>query len=336
MKKRVVVILAVLALLAAGVVAARVLTGGSLPMPEQAENVERTTSDKMAEAEGEGDKSGEEAAPENSVEEPAGTPVTMAEAPVFTTTTEGGFTVTAPDAFLQTQELADVESAAAQLSANGNAVCVALVDLETRRGLWLNADELMYPASSIKAAYCLYLFEANSGSGGMSATVEDALVNSSNDSYRNLYFAYGLSGFEAWLGRVGGISLDPYRAQQLYPDVSANALAAVWEEFWRFMTSDSAGASELAGYLSRTTSSPIGEELRDTCDVWSKPGWYPLDEYDIPATNDAGVIDSETGPYAMVILTDVNSDLESIKPLIRALDAAHTKMCGDDVAYYEE
>lgn len=199
MKKRVVVILAVLVLLAGGIAAARVLTRGSLPMPKQAENVERTTSD----------KNGEEPTPENSVEEPAGTPVTMAEAPVFTTTTESGLTVTAPNAFLQTQELSDVESAVAKLSANGNTVCVALVDLETRRGLWLNADELMYPASSIKAAYCLYLYETNGGAAGMSATVEDALVNSSNDSYRNLYFAFGLSGFETWLSRVGGIDLNP-------------------------------------------------------------------------------------------------------------------------------
>lgn len=330
MRRRVAIILGVVVLLAvfaaAGV--AVVLLGRSAPTSDGTEapvEEQRVANDEPA----------PEPPAEEDVEEDPGTPVTMAEAPVFTTTRESGLTVTAPDAFLQTEELASVEAAVAELAADGNTVCVALVDLETRRGLWLNADELMYPASSIKAAYCLYVYEGNDGAGELAADVEDALVNSSNESYHSLFSTFGLSGFEEWLERVGGIELDPYREQQLYPDVSANALAAVWEELWRYQGSGTEASQELVGFLARTNYSPIAEELRETCEVWSKPGWYPLDEYGIPATNDTGIVLSPSGPYVMVVLTDVSADLESIKPLVRALDAAHAKMCGNDVAYYE-
>ena len=84
-----------------------------------------------------------------------------------------------------------------------------------------------------------------------------------------------------------------------------------------------------------TNSSPIGAELRDTCEVWSKPGWFPLDDNNIPATNDAGVVFSDTGAYVLVIMTDISSDLDALRPLVRALDAAHETMCGSAIAYYE-
>ena len=35
-------------------------------------------------------------------------------------------------------------------------------------------------------------------------------------------------------------------------------------------------------------------------------------------------------------MTDMSSNLDGLKPLIVALDAAHAKMCGTDVAYYEK
>ena len=44
---------------------------------------------------------------------------------------------------------------------------------------------------------------------------------------------------------------------------------------------------------------------------------------------------SDTGAYVLVIMTDISSDLDALRPLVRALDAAHETMCGNTIAYYE-
>lgn len=262
-------------------------------------------------------------------------PVTMAEAPVYTSTTEDGMTLTVPDAFLDRPELAAVREQIDALEDRGSTVCVALLDLETRRGLWYNADELMYPASSIKAAYCTWIYEANGGAGSLSGTVANCLVNSDNDAYHTLLDAYGLSAYASWLGAHGAPRAAEEGGLYFYPDTTANELASLWEEIHRYGTSEEAGASELAGYLAQTNHSPIAAGLRDVCEVWSKPGWYPADGSGLEATNDAGVVFSDTGAYVMVIMTDISSDLDALAPLVTALDAAHDTMCGDEVAYYE-
>lgn len=320
MRKRVFIGLFVLALLAA------VGTAVALGLPHLKGLLEQATEPPAAEAEQE----------KAVVQEKPAQPVTMAEAPVFTTTRESGLTVTAPDAFLSTQELADVEACIAELRADGVTVCVSLIDLKTRRGLTFNADEVMYPASSIKACYCTWVYETHGGSGDMSGTVANCLINSDNDAYHDLLHAFGLSEYASWLTANGAPIAAKRGYRYYYPDTTASELASLWEEIYRFGTSGKASASELTGYLAQTNFSPIAEELRDTYEVWSKPGWYPLDENDIPATNDAGIVFSDTGAYVIAIMTDMSSNLDGLKPLIVALDAAHAKMCGTDVAYYEK
>lgn len=334
MKKRVIVIFVALALLGGGVAAALLLGRAATPT-DRAEAPERVANDVMAVDEKGATQTEDSPEGPSADQEELGTPVTMAEAPVFTTTRESGLTVTAPDAFLSTEQLADVEACISDLEARGATVCVSLTDLTTRRGLWLNVDEVMYPASSIKAVYCIYLFETHGGSGGQPDMVERVLVDSDNEAYYDLPLIFGFYPWASWLQSHGAPVTASGASGYSYPDTTTAELAAIWEEIYRYGTSDEAGASELAGYLARTNFSPIAEELRGDCEVWSKPGWFPLDSNNIPATNDAGVVFSETGPYVMAIMTDISSDLESLKPLIRALDAAHTLMCGDDVAYYE-
>lgn len=270
------------------------------------------------------------------VVEESATPVTMAEAPVRTETTDDGLTVTAPEAFLATDEMADVRDAIHQLEQErGATVSVVLLDIQTRRGITYNADASMYPASSIKAAYCAYLFETHGGAGGASALAENCIVNSSNDAYNSLATTFGFRPWAAWLTSHGAAGAAAEASVYTYPRISAQELAAVWEEIWRYGTSGEAGADELTGYLARTTVSPIADELRDDHVVWSKAGWFPADANNIPASNDAGVVFSDEGPYVMVIMTDIGSDLGALHPLIDALDAAHACMCGDAVAYYE-
>ena len=336
MRKRVAIGVLVLALLAAVVVA------GVLLFPHLEHVLERFTQPTSDTTTEEPATVTDEPAPEAEAEETSvvqekpAHPVTMAEAPVFTTTRDSGLTVTAPDAFLETEQLAEVEACIATLEKDGTTVCVSLTDLKTRRGLWLNEDEVMYPASCIKAVYCIYLFETRGGAGGKSEMVESALVDSDNDAYYDLPLIFGFAPWASWLQSHGAALTASGASGYSYPDTTTAEMATIWEEIYRYGTSDEKGASELAGYLARTNFSPIAEELRDTYEVWSKPGWFPLDENDIPATNDAGVVFSDTGAYVMVIMTDMSSNLDALKPLINALDAAHATMCGDEVAYYEK
>ena len=320
MRKRIVIIAVALVLVAAGaagVIALRRAFSGGEPAAEQ-DNETQDASDETPLVQDENAKA-----------------VTMAEAPVFTTTTESGITVTAPDAFLENEAMSQVQDEISLIEGRGNTVCVVLLDLNTRRGISYNTDALMYPASSIKASYCAWIFESHSGAAGMSGTVADCLINSSNDAYHAVLGTFGLSSYAAWLSSHGAARAAETAGYRYYPMTTAGELAIIWEEIYRYGTSGEAGAEELTGYLAQTNRSPIGEELRDTCDVWSKPGWYPADGNGLQSSNDAGIVFSETGPYVMVIMSDISSDLESLKPLIRALSAAHETMCGDTVAYYE-
>lgn len=321
MKKRIAIGLTVVVVLAALVAVGAVLLPRLAAAPEAA--APETQEEDAAEE-------------EPVVQDQPAKPVTMAEAPVHTTTDETGLTVTAPDAFLDRAELADVREQIAALEDRGCTVCVALVDLESRRGLWYNADTLMYPASSIKASYCTWIYETNGGAGSLSGTVANCLINSDNDAYHTLLDAYGLSAYASWLTANGAPEAAKKGGVYYYPDTTANELAAIWEEIYRYGTSGEAGADELAGYLAQTNHSPIGAQLRGTCEVWSKPGWYPADGSGLESSNDAGVVFSDTGDYVMVIMTDLSSDLDALTPLVDALDAAHAAMCGDEVAYYED
>lgn len=318
MGKRIAIALLVVALVAGGVATALVLLPRLTAEPEPAP---RPVEEVAAEPEVLTDK--------------AAQPVTMAEAPTRVSTTEGGLVVTAPVAFLSSGELADVEGEIASLEADGVTVSVVLLDLETRRGITYNADVPLYPASSIKAAFCAWLYESHGGASGRSADVTSAIIDSDNEAYLDLTKKFGFNDFTSWYQEEGGFSFVYPREQYLYPHVTAASLASVWEEIHRFGTSGERGADELAGYLAQTAPSPIASVLRGECEVWSKAGWYPADEFDIAATNDTGVVFSETGTYVMVIMTDMPSNLERLEPLVEALDAAHTLMCGDEVAYYE-
>ena len=72
--------------------------------------------------------------------------------------------------------------------------------------------------------------------------------------------------------------------------------------------------------LAATNYTALGALLRDECEVWAKPGWYP--------TDDAGVVFSDCGTYVIVVMTDMNSDLRGLLPLVDALNAAHGALCG--------
>lgn len=250
-----------------------------------------------------------------------------ASAPVVTETAASGVSVTAPQGFLATSAFARVDAEIEKLTGAGHRVGVVMRDLTTGCNVSFNADERLYPASSIKATFCAAVCEANGGSGGMASTMENCLVNSSNEAFEQLIGTFGLLPHASWLAEHGAPEAAADADYWYYPDISAAELAACWQEIYRYGTSGEPGGAELAGYLARTNYTPIGGLLRGTCDVWAKPGWFP-NNGELVATNDAGVVFSDCGPYVLVVMTDLSADLDGLRPLIDALNVAHGVMCG--------
>lgn len=241
---------------------------------------------------------------------------------------EGGIVMTGPAEFLDSATFAHLKEQISELEEQGVTLGIVVRDLQTGYELSYNADELLYPASSIKAAYCAMVCEEFGGAGDLAGVLEDCLVNSSNEAYATLREAFGLEAFGSWLEEIGAESAADEARGYGYPDISAEELGAVWEEIYRFGTSGEAAADELTDALASTNYTALGGLLRKEYEVWAKPGWYPTDQYDLTSTNDAGVVFSDCGPYVIVVMTDMNSDLDGLFPLVDALNAAHGELCG--------
>ena len=253
---------------------------------------------------------------------------TSASASVVTVTTPEQITVNAPDGFVETPSYAQVASALSDIQAQNYNLSFVMLDLSSGRSMSYNADERLYPASSIKAAYCTMVMENNGGSAGMASTIEDCLVNSSNDAFHTLIDTFGLSSYGAWLEAHGAPQAGSDAYVYYYPWISANEFSAIWQEIWRYGTSEEAGGAELGSYLAQTNHSAMGDLLRNSYEVWSKPGWYPADGNGLEATVDAGVVFSDCGPYVLIVMSNASEDFDALLPLIDALNAAHGKMCG--------
>lgn len=244
------------------------------------------------------------------------------------TVTSGGLVVTGPEEFLGSEELAYLEEQVAELEEQDVNLGIVVLDLETGYSIEYNADERLYPASSIKAAYCAMVCEEYGGAGELSWALGECLVNSSNEAYELLRDTHGLDAFGDWLEDLGATEASAQAREYGYPDISAGELAEVWEEIFRFGTPGEDGSDELVDALAATNYTALGGLLRDEYEVWSKPGWYFQDSYDITSTNDAGVVFSDCGPYVVAVMTDLNGDLPGLLPLLDSLNAAHGAMCG--------
>ena len=153
------------------------------------------------------------------------------------TVTSVGLVVTGPEEFLGSEELAYLEEQVAELEEQDVNLGIVVLDLETGHSIEYNADERLYPASSIKAAYCAMVCEEYGGAGELSWALEECLVNSSNGAYELLRDTYGLDAFGDWLEHAGATEASVQAREYGYPDISAGELAEVWEEIYRFGTS---------------------------------------------------------------------------------------------------
>ena len=70
----------------------------------------------------------------------------------------------------------------------------------------------------------------------------------------------------------------------------------------------------------------IHSELGDRYVTRSKAGWLVDDDPTHTTTVDGGIVYADNGPYVIVIMSKVPRDIEPLRPLMQALEAAHLTM----------
>lgn len=223
---------------------------------------------------------------------------------------------------LEDESLALLQDALSRAQELGD-VGVVFYDLSSGRGVTYNDDVEVYGASSYKAPYALYICETLVESGQVSldgplATyggysmgwqtvrdlIENAVVNSDNDSFMALRAAFDHAGYEDWIVSLGidyDTALDPMSD---FPTYCPRTSAKLWREMGEYLSCDTETSQWLSGLLTSTTRSFIRDGIADEqVLVRNKAGWISEDGY--YSTCDAGLIDIDGCTYVMGIMTSM-------------------------------
>lgn len=213
------------------------------------------------------------------------------------------------DALCRAQELGDVG--------------VVFYDLSSGRGVTYNADVEVYGASSYKALYALYICETLVESGQVSldgplATyggysmgwqtvrnlIENAVVNSDNDSFIALRAAFDHDGYEDWIANLGVDDETALNPMSDFPTYCPRTSARLWREMSEYLSMDTETSQWLSGLLASTSRSFIRDGIADEqVLVRNKAGWISEDGY--YSTCDAGLIDIDGCTYVMGSMTSM-------------------------------
>ena len=223
---------------------------------------------------------------------------------------------------LEDESLAALQDALDQAQELGD-VGVVFYDLLSGKGVTYNADAEVYGASSYKALYALYICESlvetgqaslddslgtyggyNMGWQTVRDLVENAVVNSDNDSFIALRAAFDRVGYEDWIVSLGidyDTALDPMSD---FPTYCPRTSAKLWREMSEYLSCDTETSQWLSGLLASTTRSFIRDGIADDqVLVRNKAGW--ISEGDCYSTCDAGLIDIDGRTYVMSIMTSM-------------------------------
>lgn len=223
---------------------------------------------------------------------------------------------------LEDENLAALQNALDQAQELGDAG-VVFYDLSSGKGVTYNADVEVYGASSYKALYALYICETLVESGqvpldGPLATyggysmgwqtvrdlIENAVVNSDNDSFIALRAAFDHDGYEDWIANLGvddETALDPMSD---FPTYCPRTSARLWREMSEYLSMDTETLQWLSGLLASTSRSFIRDGIADEqVLVRNKAGWISEDGY--YSTCDAGLIDIDGRTYVMSVMTSM-------------------------------
>ena len=236
------------------------------------------------------------------------------------------------------EDLTDIRRALARLRVEG---INASIDLETiDKSLTLSYRETAgyYSASSIKGLYAVALYQKRVDTGrvplsSVQTAVEQMIENSDNSAYMSLWLRYRNNFLGAWLND-NNVSLGIYDTREdylkkPYPTSTPEQLRQAWRSMYAYLTSNEGNSASLAKFFQDRSVSPIKDvlEAKGEQDVtsMSKAGWCPKNEGsdDEPASNDAGVVirpHDEGKSYVVAIMSDASSDLDALKPLIKAVD----------------
>lgn len=240
---------------------------------------------------------------------------------------------------LEDVSLASLQDALSRAQELGD-VGVVFYDLSSGRGVTYNADVEVYGASSYKALYALYICETLVESGQVSldgplATyggysmgwqtvcdlIENAVVNSDNDSFIALRAAFDHAGYEDWIVNLGidcDTALDPMSD---FPTYCPRTSAKLWREMSEYLSCDTETSQWLSGLLASTTRSFIRDGIADDqVLVRNKAGW--ISEDGCYSTCDAGLIDVDGHSYVMSIMTSMpwsDQSSEAVAAIAKAL-----------------
>ena len=223
---------------------------------------------------------------------------------------------------LEDESLALLQDALSQAQELGD-VGVVFCDLSSGRGVTYNADAEVYGASSYKAPYALYICETLVESGQVSldgplATygdysmgwqtvrnlIENAVVNSDNDSFIALRAAFDHDGYEDWIANLGVDDETALNPMSDFPTYCPRTSAKLWREMSEYLSCDTEASQWLSGLLASTSRSFIRDGIADEqVLVRNKAGWISEDGY--YSTCDAGLIDIDGCTYVMGIMTSM-------------------------------
>ena len=254
-------------------------------------------------------------------------------------TTESGIAYTGNSTIADSEALAALEAVVEEYAQAGYTLSIVMRDLDGAEpvSLTYHPDERVYSASALKGPYIVFVYQVLVPTGVLSAgsvsgTAEACIRYSDNDAYRDIRSWTMNQGWSAWM-RDAGVDMDDERAWYVdnhwYAETSAEDFARMWTHAYGFLTSQDPNAPWLADLFSDTANSPMHAVLGDAYIVWSKAGWYDTwDGNASPATNDAGIVMSDTGPYVLAICTDAPANFDLLIRAVDAVNRCHGELAG--------
>lgn len=208
-------------------------------------------------------------------------------------------------------------------TSRGYRVGFMMIDLRTGKGIAYNSDSVFYSASTIKGPYVVSFMSAYGSAGGNAGLTSNCIINSDNTAYTTLRRIYGSGVFRDYLSRAG---INTGYASSNYAWYTCRDLAKMWYENYKYFRSGANGSSWTRSLFAQSYNSGIGNALRGSCEVTSKPGWMPGGSYS--ATNDGGIVWCNSGPYILTIMSTAPSDFGLVSQLASAVDYAHSSVVG--------
>ena len=205
------------------------------------------------------------------------------------------------------------------------------MNLATGRGISYNADQDIYGASSFKAVFANYVLSQFDTVAQIPhetmRNIAMTLVESDNDTYRQLHYEFDDESYYQWVEDRG---YDSTNVMEIYyPSISARQMGRFWISNFQLMTNGSEVGAWYATLLGRTQTSFIRDALENQgVEVWDKAGWDD-EGPELDSVSDAGILDIDGMPYLMVILTDQMDSPEAeenVSDLALALYQAQTAL----------